>query len=83
MFDEATSALDSATEQSIQEALETLLQDKTALIIAHRLSTLKAMDKIIVLENGHIVESGSHNELLAMKGAYYNYWMHQSSGFIR
>lgn len=83
LFDEATSALDSATEQAIQEALEMLLKDKTALIIAHRLSTLKAMDKIIVLENGHIVESGTHNELLAIKGAYYNYWTHQSSGFIK
>lgn len=83
LFDEATSALDSATEQAIQEALETLLKDKTALIIAHRLSTLKAMDKILVLENGPIVESGSHNELLAVKEAYYNYWTQQSSEFIR
>ncbi|HFL2713440.1 TPA: ABC transporter ATP-binding protein [Legionella pneumophila] len=83
LFDEATSALDSATELAIQEALDTLLADKTALIIAHRLSTLKAMDKIIVLEKGHIIESGTHNELLAIKGAYYNYWTHQSSGFIK
>ncbi|MBI2786032.1 MAG: ABC transporter ATP-binding protein [Legionella longbeachae] len=83
LFDEATSALDSATEQAIHEALETLLEDKTALIIAHRLSTLKAMDKIIVLENGQIIESGTHNELLAIQGAYYNYWTHQSSGFIK
>lgn len=83
LFDEATSALDSATELAIQEALEALLVDKTALIIAHRLSTLKAMDRIIVLEKGNIVESGSHNELLAMKGFYYNYWTHQSSGFIK
>jgi len=83
LFDEATSALDSVTEQEIQEGLETLLKDKTALIIAHRLSTLKAMNKIIVIENGHIVESGTHNELLAMKGSYYNYWTHQSSGFIK
>lgn len=83
LFDEATSALDSATELAIQEALDTLLADKTALIIAHRLSTLKAMDKIIVLEKGHIIESGTHNELLEIKGAYYNYWTHQSSGFIK
>lgn len=83
LFDEATSALDSATELAIQEALDILLVDKTALIIAHRLSTLKAMDKIIVLEKGHIAESGTHQELLAMKGAYYNYWTHQSSGFIK
>lgn len=83
LFDEATSALDSATELAIQEALEALLVDKTAIIVAHRLSTLKAMDRIIVLENGQIVESGTHNELLARQGAYYNYWTHQSSGFIK
>lgn len=83
LFDEATSALDSATEVAIQEALDILLVDKTALIIAHRLSTLKAMDRIIVLEKGHITESGTHQELLEMKGAYYNYWTHQSSGFIK
>lgn len=83
LFDEATSALDSETEVAIQEALDILLVDKTALIIAHRLSTLKAMDRIIVLEKGHIAESGTHQELLEKKGAYYNYWTHQSSGFIK
>jgi len=83
LLDEATSALDSTTELAIQEALDLLLVDKTALIIAHRLSTLKALDKILVLEKGHIRESGTHQELLAMKGAYYNYWTHQSSGFIK
>lgn len=83
LFDEATSALDSATELAIQEALEALLVDKTAIIVAHRLSTLKAMDRIIVLENGLIVESGNHGELLDKEGHYYNYWTHQSSGFIK
>lgn len=82
LLDEATSALDSATEQAIQYALETLLKDKTAIVIAHRLSTLKAMDRIIVLEEGRIVESGTHSELLKHKGAYHTYWTHQSDGFI-
>lgn len=83
LLDEATSALDSTTEQSIQEALETLWTDKTALIIAHRLSTLKAMDIILVLEQGKIVETGTHSELLQMQGEYYKFWTHQSDGFIR
>lgn len=83
LLDEATSALDSATEQAIQSALNNLLQNKTALIIAHRLSTLKAMDVIIVFEHGTIIESGSHSELLAKQGAYHDYWQHQSDGFIK
>jgi ABC-type multidrug transport system fused ATPase/permease subunit len=83
LFDEATSALDSQTEQAIQKALEVLLLDKTAIIIAHRLSTLKAMDKIIVIESGKIVETGTHNELIEMEGAYYHYWQQQSDGFIK
>ncbi|AMP94012.1 ABC transporter ATP-binding protein [Legionella pneumophila] len=83
LLDEATSALDSRTEQAIQDGLQNLLTDKTALVIAHRLSTLKAMDRIIVLEDGKIIENGTHTELLEKKGAYYNYWTHQSEGFIR
>ncbi|WP_454782444.1 ABC transporter ATP-binding protein [Legionella sp. WA2022007384] len=83
LLDEATSALDSVTEQAIQRALETLILDKTAIIVAHRLSTLKAMDKIIVLENGKVVESGSHQELIDAKKVYYEYWSHQSNGFIK
>lgn len=83
LLDEATSALDSRTEQAIQDGLQNLLADKTALVIAHRLSTLKAMDRILVLEDGKIIENGTHTELLEKRGAYYNYWSHQSKGFIR
>lgn len=83
LLDEATSALDSKTEQAIQDGLQNLLADKTALVIAHRLSTLKAMDRILVLENGKIIENGTHTELLEKRGAYYSYWSHQSEGFIR
>lgn len=83
LLDEATSALDSATEQLIQKAMENLLSDKTALVIAHRLSTLKAMDRIIVLESGKIIESGTHDELLKLGKAYHAYWAHQSKGFIQ
>lgn len=83
LLDEATSALDSSTEQAIQDGLQNLLADKTALVIAHRLSTLKAMDRILVLEDGKIIENGTHTELLKKRGAYYNYWSHQSEGFIR
>lgn len=83
LLDEATSALDSKTEQAIQQSLDTLIADKTALVIAHRLSTLKAMDLLLVLEDGKIVESGTHQELIDAKGAYHKYWQHQSDGFIR
>lgn len=82
LLDEATSALDSVTEKAIQAALETLLKDKTAIIVAHRLSTLKMMDRIIVFEKGMIVESGTHEALIKKKGSYYQYWQHQSEGFI-
>ncbi len=83
LLDEATSALDSATEKAIQQALDALIEDKTAVVIAHRLSTLKAMDRIIVIENGQVLESGTHQSLLDAKGAYHAYWMHQSDGYIK
>ena len=82
VLDEATSALDSESEKLIQSALWHLMKDRTAIVIAHRLSTVQKMDRIIVLENGTIIEEGSHKELLARKGAYASLWAHQSGGFI-
>ena len=78
VLDEATSALDSNAEQKIQKALETLMQGRTTIAIAHRLSTLKQMDRIIVFENGKIIEDGTHQELLKQKGKYWELWRHQT-----
>jgi ATP-binding cassette subfamily B protein/subfamily B ATP-binding cassette protein MsbA len=72
ILDEATSSVDTKTEALIQDAIHKLLQGRTALIIAHRLSTVKDADRIIVLDHGHIVEDGDHTSLMAQKGAYYN-----------
>jgi ATP-binding cassette subfamily B protein len=82
VLDEATSALDSESEKLIQEALWSLMQNRTAIVVAHRLSTIQKMDRIIVLDKGHIAEQGSHKELLALKGVYARLWAHQSGGFI-
>lgn len=82
LLDEATSALDSESEKYIQDALWKLMEDKTAIVIAHRLSTIQRMDRIIVLEDGKIVEEGSHKELLQQKGIYAELWKHQSGGFL-
>jgi ATP-binding cassette, subfamily B, bacterial len=82
VLDEATSALDSEVEAQVQEALEHLMRGKTVLAIAHRLSTISSMDRIIVLEDGRIVEEGSHDELLARGGVYARFWARQSGGFI-
>ncbi len=82
IMDEATSALDSEVESAIQESLETLMQGKTVIAIAHRLSTIARMDRLVVLDKGHIVESGSHSELLAKQGLYARLWHHQTGGFV-
>jgi ATP-binding cassette subfamily B protein len=82
VLDEATSALDSESERLIQEALWRLMEGRTAIVIAHRLSTIQRMDRIVVLENGHISEQGSHQQLLAQGGGYAKLWAHQSGGFI-
>lgn len=82
VLDEATSALDSEVEASIQSALERAMEGKTVLAIAHRLSTLSQMDRIIVLDAGRIVEDGTHQSLLKQDGLYARYWNRQSGGFI-
>ncbi len=82
VLDEATSALDSEVEASIQSALENIMGDKTVIAIAHRLSTLARMDRIVVLDAGRVVEEGTHEALLAHGGLYARYWNRQSGGFI-
>ncbi|WP_282119777.1 ABC transporter ATP-binding protein [Ruegeria atlantica] len=83
VLDEATSALDSEVEASIQTALHRVMQGKTVLAIAHRLSTLSEMDRIIVLDQGRIVETGTHDALLDQGGLYARFWHRQSGGFIQ
>lgn len=83
VLDEATSALDSEVEAAIQAALHRVMEGKTVLAIAHRLSTLSEMDRIVVLDQGRIVESGSHEELLARDGLYAQFWARQSGGFLQ
>jgi len=78
VLDEATSSLDSHSEKLIQEALEELMKGRTTIVVAHRLSTLKQMDRIIVFDGGKIVEDGTHLELLEQKGKYFELWQYQS-----
>jgi ATP-binding cassette subfamily B protein len=82
VLDEATSALDSESERLIQAALWELMKGRTAIVIAHRLSTVQKMDRIIVMDNGEITEQGTHAELIATKGIYAKLWSHQSGGFM-
>jgi ATP-binding cassette subfamily B protein len=84
VLDEATSALDSESEHLVQEALWRLMEDSTALVIAHRLSTIAHMDRIVVVDQGRIVEEGTHQELLHQGdfGLYQRLWRHQSGGFL-
>jgi ATP-binding cassette subfamily B protein len=82
VLDEATSALDSESEALIQDALWKLMEGRTAIVIAHRLSTIQKMDRIIVLDDGKVVEQGSHKELLAKNGTYAKLWARQSGGFM-
>lgn len=82
ILDEATSALDSFTEANIQESLSTLMTGKTTMVIAHRLSTLLNMDRILVFDRGKIVEDGTHEALLAKQGLYHSLWEAQVGGFL-
>ena len=82
LLDEATSALDSESETLVQQALWQLMEGRTALVVAHRLSTVAGMDRLVVLDRGRIVEQGTHQQLLLTDGAYAKLWHHQSGGFL-
>ena len=84
ILDEATSSLDSNSESLIQDALSTLMRGKTTIVVAHRLSTIKKMDRIVVLKNGSILEEGTHNSLIRKKDSLYkDLWTLQAGGFIQ
>ena len=82
VLDEATSALDSEVEAAIQDTLYGMMEGKTVIAIAHRLSTIARLDRIVVIDEGRVVEDGSHADLLAQKGLYSSFWARQSGGFI-
>jgi ATP-binding cassette subfamily B protein len=83
ILDEATSQLDSLTEQDIQASLNDLMSDKTTLVIAHRLSTLQKMDRILVFDNGVIVQDGTHHQLAHQEGLYQQLWNAQMEGLLQ
>ena len=82
LLDEATSALDSESEHMIQQALENLMRGRTTIVIAHRLSTLAHLDRIVEVDAGRVVEDGTHAELLVSGGVYASLWERQAGGFI-
>ena len=81
ILDEATSNVDTRTEKAIQSDMQQVMQNRTSIIIAHRLSTIRDADWIVVMDQGRIVESGSHETLLEKKGRYYDLYMTQYAGF--
>lgn len=82
ILDEATSSLDSITEKAIQDTLDLAMDGKTVIVVAHRLSTIAHLDRILVFDQGRIVEDGTHTKLLAKSGAYYRLWKMQAGGFL-
>ncbi len=82
ILDEATSALDSEAELAIQQNLTRMMEGRTTLAVAHRLSTIAAMDRLVVMDQGRIAEEGTHRELLASGGLYAALWERQSGGFL-
>ena len=82
VLDEATSALDSESEALVQEALGNLMRGRTAIVVAHRLSIVAALDRIVVLADGRIVEDGTHAELVQEGGEYAELWKRQTGGFL-
>ena len=81
ILDEATSNVDTRTEKAIQDAMQRIMQGRTSIVIAHRLSTIRNADLIVVMDHGEIVESGSHEALLAKEGKYHELYMAQYAGF--
>jgi len=82
ILDEATSSLDSITEKAIQDTLDSVMNGKTVIVVAHRLSTIAHLDRILVFDQGRIIEDGTHTTLLARRGAYYKLWKMQAGGFL-
>lgn len=82
VLDEATSALDSESEALVQDALATLMEGRTAIVVAHRLSTVAALDRIVVLSEGELIEEGTHTELIQAGGEYAHLWDRQTGAFL-
>lgn len=81
ILDEATSNVDTRTEKAIQSAMQKVMENRTSIVIAHRLSTIRDADLIVVMDQGRIVEEGTHDQLLEQKGKYYQLYMTQYAGF--